>query len=70
MAEKEQAMIELTTEQVRAVETSANPPEMVNPRTGEAFILLRKDIYERIRQVIAETNERADWDDPAFDVYQ
>jgi len=63
-------MIELTPEQVTVLEGDKTPLEIVNPRTGESFVLLRKDIYERVRKVIADTNERAGWDDPAFDVYQ
>jgi len=63
-------MIELTTEQAKALEMGKTLPEVVNPRTGESFILVPKDVYERVRRVIAETNDRAEWDDPAFDVYQ
>ena len=32
-------------------------------------VLLRKDVYERVQRIVREINERADWDDPAFDVY-
>jgi hypothetical protein len=40
------------------------------PRTQETFVLVRQDVYERVRAIIADINERADWDDPAFDVYE
>jgi hypothetical protein len=26
-------------------------------------------VYERVRRIVREVSERADWDDPAFDVY-
>ena len=43
-------MIELTDEQVHALESrDATPPRLVNPRTQEAFVLLRIDEYERLR---------------------
>jgi hypothetical protein len=37
-------MIELTAEQMAAMETtSAGPPRVVNPRTNETFVLLSVD---------------------------
>ena len=42
-------MIELTEEQVRAIEDpKAGVPRLVNPRTKEAFVLLRVDEYKRL----------------------
>ena len=44
-------MIELTEQQVQALETSgATPPRVVNPRTKETFVLLRVDEYERLKE--------------------
>ena len=46
---KEAAMIELTDQQVLALENpEATPPRLVNPRTKETFVLLRVDEYERL----------------------
>ncbi len=43
-------MIELTEQQLQALETSeATPPRVVNPRTKETFVLLRLDEYERLK---------------------
>ena len=43
-------MIELTEQQVQALEnTDVSPPRVVNPRTQEAFVLLRVDEYERLK---------------------
>jgi hypothetical protein len=43
-------MIELTEEQVQALENlEATPPRLVNPRTNETFVLLRVDEYERLK---------------------
>jgi PHD/YefM family antitoxin component YafN of YafNO toxin-antitoxin module len=43
-------MIELTEEQVAALErVTATPPRVVNPRTKETFVLLRVDEYERLK---------------------
>ena len=44
-------MIELTEQQVQALEhADVSPPRVVNPRTQEAFVLLRVDEYERLRE--------------------
>lgn len=71
-------MIELTEEQVKALsEPHSNPPQLLNPRTKEAFVLLRVDEYKQLttaiyddapwtREELAaaawETGERAGWD--------
>ena len=45
------AGIELTDEQVRALsQPQAGPPRLVNPRTHEAFVLLRVDQYEKLTE--------------------
>ncbi len=45
------AMIELTEAQVQALsEPRANPPQLVNPRTNEAFVLLRVDQYKKLTE--------------------
>src|SRR5436190_20752854 len=47
---KEAAMIELTEQQLQALEhPDATPPRVVNPRTKQTFVLLRVDEYERLK---------------------
>ena len=44
-------MIELTEQQVKALENpDATPPRVVNPVTNETFVLLRVDEYERLKE--------------------
>ena len=44
-------MIELTEQQVQALEsTEATPPRVVNPRTHETFVLLRIEEYEHLKE--------------------
>lgn len=44
-------MIELTDQQMQALETpEAVPPRIVNPRTKETFVLLRVEEYERLKE--------------------
>jgi hypothetical protein len=48
---KEAAMIELTEQQMQALENpEATPPQVVNPRTKETFVLLRVDEYKRLTE--------------------
>lgn len=71
-------MIELTEQQVRALEDpEVIPPRVVNPQTKETFVLLRVDEYERLKdeyddspwtreelEALAwETAERAGWEE-------
>ena len=60
-------MIDLTEEQMEALEAHTQGPLPVrNPRTGETFLLIRRDVYELVRKVIDGPNRRG-WDDPADD---
>lgn len=59
-------MIELTGDQARAIERSAEqPPLLVNPQTQETFVLARKDVYDRMQRWLAPLKRR--WDNPADD---
>jgi hypothetical protein len=75
----EVTMIELTEQQIQALQASdTTPPRVVNPQTKETFVLLRMEEYERLTaggyddspwtreelQALAwEVGERADWED-------
>jgi hypothetical protein len=58
-------MIELTEQQAEAIERAETTPLMVNPRTGEEFVLVRKDRFEAMQKWVASWKRR--WDDPADD---
>ena len=60
-------MIELTEQQMRAVEQGKQPPVLLNPRTQEEFVLVRRQVFENMQQWLAPL--RKGWDDPAMDVY-
>ena len=79
-------MIELTEEQRQAVATSEeNPPRVVDPNTKTKYVLVREDVYDRVKRVFEsdEDNQyvrdmeretfqllgREGWDDPAMDIY-
>jgi hypothetical protein len=57
----------MTEEQVRVLET--NPvPIFVNPKTQDEYVLVRKEMFERMRKLIKPIDRV--WDDPALDVYE
>jgi len=79
-------MIELTIEQRRAVaRESENPPLAVDPDTHTTYVLIRKEIYSRMKALLCreENNRLMDdmyplamevfgkegWDDPSMDIY-
>jgi hypothetical protein len=62
-------MIELTEEQQRELE-KAEPAKLRDPRTDETYVLVRADLYERMRAIIDGATKRAGWDDPALDAYE
>ena len=52
-------MIELTTQQLREIAGAGWPPELSNPSTGETFVLIHKEMFERVRAFLAEEDEIA-----------
>ena len=78
-------MIELTVEQGQAVgRQSEIPPRALDPGTQTTYVLIREEIYNRVKALFAaEGNQfvnemyphamevfgKEGWDDPAMDVY-
>lgn len=60
-------MIELTAEQTQAVEAGESPV-LLNPKTKEEFVLIRKETFEAMRRFLAPLHKG--WDDPEMDVYE
>jgi hypothetical protein len=58
-------MIELTEEQAEAVAQVEYLPVMVNPKTQEEFILVRKDRFEAMQKWLASLKRK--WDNPTDD---
>lgn len=50
-------MIELTEQQQRAIREGGWPPQVTNPRTGETFVLIHREMFERVRAILEEEDE-------------
>jgi hypothetical protein len=76
-------MIELSAEQIFVLNDNASAaPRVVNPQTKEEFVLIRREVYERLRGLLDEDFSAEDafraqieaaasagWDDAALDIY-
>ena len=60
-------MIELTEDQAAAMERERAPLRVVNPHTGEVFVLIRQDIYTLTCSIIGGGVGRA-WSNDADDL--
>jgi hypothetical protein len=65
MPTKEDTMIELTPEQLPALDAAEQPPVAVDPRTGQEYLLIRREVYELVRGTLKPYARG--WDDPADD---
>jgi hypothetical protein len=62
---REEPLIELTREQIHALDAPEQPPVAVDPRTGQEYMLIRREIYELVRGSLKSYGRG--WDDPADD---
>ena len=62
-------MIELALEQHQALE-DAQPARIHDPETDQTYVLVRADVYDKMRAIIDGISRRAGWDDPAMDEYE
>jgi hypothetical protein len=61
---KETLMIELTEQQRQDI-GNESPPRVIDPFTKERFVLIREDIYEKVKKVLSPMNRN--WDNPEDD---
>lgn len=53
-------MIELTEEQQRDIRAAGWPPQVTNPKTGEVFVLIHQEMFERVRAILEVEDEISD----------
>ncbi len=57
-------MIELTEEQAAALEKQQAPLQLINPRTREVYVLIRRNVYD-LTCVVVGGGKGKPWDDEA-----
>jgi hypothetical protein len=62
-------MIELTQEQLKALDAPEQPAVAVDPRTGQEYLLIKREVYNQVRGILRPFNQGVE-DDPAMDVYE
>jgi hypothetical protein len=61
---REVRMTTMTPEQQRAVaEAGDSPVELADPQTGIAYILVRADVFERMRKLLEDDGDRHEHQD-------
>ena len=58
-------MIELTQAQAEALDGAEQPPVAVDPRTKQEYLLIRREVYDKVRLMLKPFARG--WDDPADD---
>jgi hypothetical protein len=58
-------MIKLTPEQLETLDAPEQPPVAVDPRTGQEYLLIRREVYDKVRLMLKPFARG--WDDPADD---
>ncbi len=58
-------MIELNEQQFRDLDGPQQPAVAVDPRTGQEYLLIKREIYELVRGTLKPYGRG--WDDPADD---
>ncbi|MBI1832263.1 MAG: hypothetical protein HYR84_12540 [Planctomycetes bacterium] len=57
-------MLSLTEEQLNAMSEQPGPLQLVNPRTNEVFVLIRRDVYDLTCSIVGGQEGQV-WDDEA-----
>ena len=58
-------MIELREDQLPPLDAPEQPPVAIDPRTGQEYLLIRREIYEKVRGFLKHLGRA--WDNPADD---
>lgn len=58
-------MIELTKEQLPVLDDAPQPTIAVDPRSGQEYLLIRRDVYDKMKSILKPFNRN--WDNPADD---
>ena len=59
-------MIELTPEQLQALDTEKQPVAAVDPRTGQEYLLIKREVYSVVCGILKPYNRG--WEDADSDL--
>jgi hypothetical protein len=62
-AGKEVSMIELREDQLRALDAEPQPPVLVDPRTGQEYLLIKREVYDLVSGILKPYNRGWDPDE-------
>lgn len=62
-------MLELNEALVEAMAGQKSPLHVLNPKTQEVYVLIRKEVYDLVCSLASVPN-RNGWDDPEMDHYE
>lgn len=62
-------MIELRDDQLQALDGPQQPAIAVDPRTGQEYLLIKREVYDLVRGILQPFNKGVE-DDPEMDVYE
>lgn len=65
MLTKELTMIELNETQVKVLDAPQQPAVAVDPRNGQEYLLIRREVYETVKAVLKPLGRN--WDNPDDD---
>jgi len=67
----ESMTIELSDELRQALAAAgAGPATITDPETETDYVLVRADVFAKMRTIVDGISKRAGWDDPAMDDYE
>ena len=61
-------MIKLNEDQLPALDAAEQPPVAIDPWTGQVYLLIRRDVFEKMQRVLKPFARG--WDDPKLDDYE
>jgi len=56
-------MIELTKDQQEAIDTAPQPPAFIDPRTGQEYFLIKREVYNVVCGIVKPYNRGWDADE-------
>jgi len=62
-------MIQLRDDQLQALDAPEQPPVAVDPRTGQEYLLIKREVYDLVRSILKPLT-RGWEDDPDVDLYE